>query len=100
MSNHRVLRRFKDTLQRFDKRLWAPKSIKQCVEYCNKWSIKADLGDIKGYIKYKLPNRDVEEMMHTPFSALGNKSAYEYIEEGKDEYVLNDIMGLFRRMLG
>jgi len=56
--------------------------------------------EIKEYIKLKLPNRDVEELLHTPFSALGNKSAYEHIEECKDEYALNDIMGLFRRMLG
>ena len=98
MNNHRALRRFKDTLQRLDKRLWAPKSIKQCVEYCNRWGVEVDLGDIKSYIKYKLPNRDVEEMLHIPFSGLGNKSAYECIEEY--DYKLNDIMGFFRRMLG
>lgn len=56
--------------------------------------------EIKEYIKLKLPNRDVEELLHFPFSAFGNKSAYEHIEECKDEYALNDVMGVFRRMLG
>jgi hypothetical protein len=59
-----------------------------------------EIEEIKSYIKSKLPNRNVEELLHTSFSALGNKSAYECIEECKDEYVLNDIMGFFRRMLG
>ena len=96
-----ALKNFRSTLYRLDKRLWPCKSIDQCARFCMEYRVNnMELEEIKTYIKLKLPNRDVEELLHTSFSAFGNRSAYEWIEECEDEYVFNDIMGMFRRMLG